>query len=157
MFAKRTAHNKKPLYLALLKVYSTLCFPGTAGTAGKRIGSSSRTSNLPNLPTNKQMQKHTKKQIQKEFFALLPPHLAPNVVGKSLQGLSTLGDQSGAKMMHQERTHLTAKLLNAFSLKLCGNGSSRSCRRSHGEEVAEVEEEKVGEGDFEALEVEGGS
>ena len=77
-----------------------------------------------------------------------PAHLAPNVVGKSLQGLSTLGDQSGTKMMHQERTHLTAKLLNAFSLKLCGNGSSRSCRRSHGEEVAEVkedlgEEEKV--------------
>ena len=91
-----------------------------------------------------------------------PAHLAPNVVGKSLQGLSTLGDQSGTKMMHQERTHLTAKLLNAFSLKLCGNGSSRSCRRSHGEEVAEVkedlgEEEKVREGDFEALDVEGGS
>ena len=92
----------------------------------------------------------------------LPSSSAPNVVGKSLQGLSTLGDQSGTKMMHQERTHLTAKLLNAFSLKLCGNGSSKSCRRSHGEEVAEVEEdfgeeEKVGEGDFEALEVEGGS
>ena len=84
-----------------------------------------------------------------------PAHLAPNVVGKSLQGLSTLGDQSGTKMMHQERTHLTAKLLNAFSLKLCGNGSSISCSLSQGEEVVD-EEEGVEEKEVEDEE-EGGS
>ena len=91
--------------------------------------------------TNKQANAYKKNKYRRIFLPSSPAHLAPNVVGKSLQGLSTLGDQSGTKMMHQERTHLTAKLLNAFSLKLCGNGSSRSCRRSHGEEVAEVEED----------------
>ena len=37
--------------------------------------------------------------------------------------------------------HLTAKLLNAFSLKLSGNGSSISCSRSHGEDVVDAKEE----------------
>ena len=37
--------------------------------------------------------------------------------------------------------HLTAKLLNAFSLKLSGNGSSISCSRSHGEDVVDANEE----------------
>ena len=43
--------------------------------------------------------------------------------------------------------HLTAKLLNAFSLKLSGNGSSISCSRSHGEDVVDAneEDEEVGE------------
>ena len=39
-------------------------------------------------------------------------------------------------------------MLNAFSLKLSGNGSSISCSRSHGEDVVdanEEEDEEVGE------------
>ena len=48
IFHVTQAHQWKT-NLALLKVYSTPCFPGTAGTAGRRVGWPSPTSSLPHL------------------------------------------------------------------------------------------------------------
>ena len=48
-------------------------------------------------------------------------------------------------------------MLNAFSLKLSGNGSSISCSRSHGEDVVDANEdegEEVGEEEEEEKEEE---
>ena len=67
------------------------------------------------------------------------PHLEKNLASKH-KSFKIVPHSKVIKVPSCPTTHLTAKLLNAFSLKLCGNGSSISCSLSQGEEVVDEEE-----------------